>query len=244
MRLRLPMTVAALGLAAALAGCDSAPGASKADEYTPPDQVTDFHALYNANCQACHGANGQGGPAMDLGNPEYQALVDDATLKKWISNGMPGTEMPAFAQSAGGMLTDSQVDAIVAGMRSEWRKPDAFGGATPPPYAQPDDHGNPGGNAAHGQQVYQTRCASCHQSPARQQPTSPVYLSLVSDQVLRTIIVAGRPDIHQPDWEHDTANGSAGAPLAAQDVTDLVTYLHSLRNASAVSAAPTAPAQQ
>lgn len=237
MRLRALMVVAALALAAA-AGCDRAPGAAKAEEYTAPDQVTDFHALYAANCQACHGANGQGGPAMDLGNPEYEALVDDATLKKWISTGMPGTEMPAFAQSAGGMLTDSQVDAIVAGMRSEWRKAGVFGGATPPPYAQPA-----GGNATHGQQVYEARCASCHQTPAREQPSSPTYLSLVSDQALRTIIVAGRPDIHQPDWQHDTPNGGSGAPLAPQDVTDLVTYLHSLRNPDAVSAAPTAPAQ-
>lgn len=238
MRLRTTISIAALALAALLAGCDRAPGAAKIDEYTPPDRVTDFHQLYATNCQACHGANGQGGPAMDLGNPEYQALVDDATLKKWISGGMPGTEMPAFAQSAGGMLTGQQVDAIVAGMRREWPKANAPNGM--PPYAQPDA----GGNAAHGQQVYQTRCSSCHQTKEREQPTSPVYLSLVSDQALRTIIVAGRPDIHQPDWQHDTPNGSAGAPLAAQDVTDLVTYLHSLRNASAVSAAPTAPARQ
>ncbi|HTW48790.1 MAG TPA: c-type cytochrome [Acidobacteriaceae bacterium] len=249
MRLRTTLSVAALALAAILAGCDRAPGDAKIDEYTPPDQVTDFHTLYATNCQACHGANGQGGPAMDLGNPEYQALVDDATLKKWISNGMPGTEMPAFAQSAGGMLTDQQVDAIAAGMRREWRKPNVFGGETPPPYAQPD-----GGNAAHGQQVYQARCASCHQNPGRQQVTSPVYLSLVSDQALRTIIVAGRPDIGQPDWRlrPTPAPGSppavyaylVGPPLASQDVTDLVTYLHSLRSPSAVSAAPTKPAQQ
>jgi cytochrome c oxidase cbb3-type subunit III len=240
MRPRMLTGIATLALAAALAGCDRAPGDAKVEEYTPPNRVTDFHALYATNCQACHGANGQSGPATDLGNPEYQTLVDDATLKKWISNGMPGTEMPAFAQSAGGMLTDAQIDAIVAGMRSDWRKGDAFSGMTPPPYAQPEA----AGNAAHGQQVYQARCASCHQNPAREQPTSPVYLSLVSDQALRTIMVAGRPDIHQPDWQHDTPDGSAGAPLTAEDVTDLVTYLHTLRNPGAVSAAPTTPAQQ
>ena len=62
-------------------------------------RVTDFATLYGQNCAACHGANGQNGPAIDLANPEYQALVDDATLRKWISGGMPGTEMPAFAES-------------------------------------------------------------------------------------------------------------------------------------------------
>jgi cytochrome c oxidase cbb3-type subunit III len=227
-RFRTRVALLALAtLAVALTGCDRMPGYPKDAPAARPEQVTDFHALYAANCQACHGANGQGGPAVDLANPEYQGLVDDATLRKWISTGMPGTDMPAFAQSAGGMLTDQQIDAIIAGMRSEWSKPDPFAGATPPPYAQTQP-----GNSQHGQHAYQARCASCHQQPGRQQVTSPVYLSLVSDQALRTIIIAGRPDIHQPDWMHE-------GPLASQDVTDIVTYLDSLRSSAAVSAAPT-----
>lgn len=242
---RSACALAAFALAALLTGCDSAPGYPK-EEPPSPSQVTDFHTLYATNCQACHGANGEGGPAIDLANPEYQALVDDATLRSVISKGMPGTEMPAFAQSAGGMLTDQQVDALIAGMRREWSKPNVPAGATPPPYAQPDN-----GNAAHGQQAYQTRCASCHQKPSRQQLTSPVYLSLVSDQALRTIIIAGRPDIGQPDWRLSptAAPGSppvilgylVGPPLSPQDVTDIVTYLHSLRDSGAASAQPTPP---
>lgn len=230
MRLRAIALVVPLALG--LAGCSQMPGAAAAAGTAPrPDQLVDFKALYATNCQACHGANGHGGPAMELGNPEYQALVDDATLRKTISQGMPGTEMPAFAQSAGGMLTDAQVNALIAGMRKQWAKPNAFGGETPPPYAQPA-----GGDAKGGEQVYQARCASCHEKPQDQQVTSPAYLSLVSDQVLRTIIVAGRTDIGQPDWRLQGVKGSS-APLSAQDVTDLVTYLGSLRNPAAVSAA-------
>ena len=41
--------------------------------------------------------------------------------------------MPAFAQSAGGMLTDKQIDAIVGGIRS-WAKPVALQGVNLPPY--------------------------------------------------------------------------------------------------------------
>jgi mono/diheme cytochrome c family protein len=174
---------------------------------------------------------------MELGNPEYQALVDDATLRKWISDGMPGTEMPAFAQSAGGMLTDTQVNALIAGMRKEWAKPDIFGGAVPPPYVQPA-----GGDARRGEQTYQARCASCHQNPAREQVTSAAYLSLVSDQALRTVILAGRTDIGQPDWRLHGSK-SPGGSLSAQDVTDIVTYLGSLRNPEAVSAAPAGRSQ-
>jgi cytochrome c oxidase cbb3-type subunit 3 len=235
-----PAAMFALPLVLAMAGCGRLPGATAAAGTAPrPEEVMDFHALYSANCQACHGASGQNGPAMDLGNPEYQALVDDATLRKWISGGMPGTEMPAFAQSAGGMLTDAQIGAIIAGMRREWTKPNAFGGATPPPYAQ-----DQAGDVTHGQQAYQARCASCHQGPSRQQVTSTAYLSLVSDQALRTIIIAGRPDIGQPDWRLQSglasqpSAGNIGSPLSAQDVTDIVTYLGSLRNPAAVSAAP------
>lgn len=222
--------VLVMPLVLALAGCSHLTGAEAA-EGTPqrPDQVVDFRTLYSTNCQACHGANGHGGPAMELGNPEYQALVDDATLRRTISRGMPGTQMPAFAQSAGGMLTDAQVNAIVAGMRNEWAKPNVFGGATPPPYAQPA-----GGDAKRGEQVYQARCASCHEKPQNQQVTSAAYLSLVSDQVLRTITLVGRPDIGQPDWRLQGIKGSSG-PLSGQDVTDLVTYLGSLRNPAAVS---------
>ena len=227
-----------LALVSVLAGCASAPGA-RAAEGTPlrPEQVLDFTTLYNTNCQACHGANGHGGPAMELGNPEYQALVNDATLRKTIAQGMPGTEMPAFAQSAGGMLTDAQVDAIVAGMRKEWARAGVSGGAAPPPYQQPA-----GGDAKRGAQVYQARCASCHEKEQDQQVTSPGYLDLVGDQALRTIIIAGRTDIGQPDWTmtgvKSAGNGSQGGPLSPQDVTDIVTYLGSLRNPAAVSAAP------
>ncbi len=222
-----------LGLALLTAGCNAMPGDPRSGPPIPPDQVTDFHILYNRNCQACHGANGRNGPAIDLANPEYEALIDDTTLRRIVANGMPGTEMPAWAQSAGGMLTDAQVNALVAGMRREWARPNAFAGGTPPPYAQ-----NQTGDAKRGQQTYQARCASCHHTPAHQQVTSPVYLSLVSDQMLRTLIIAGRPDIRQPDWRHDTPNGGAGQPLSAQDVTDIVAYLHALRNPDEVSAAP------
>ncbi len=247
MRLGRLASMALFPLALVLGGCQL-PGYPKAGPPVPPDQVTDFHTLFEKNCQACHGAGGQNGPAMDLANPEFQALVDDNTLRNIISNGLPGTQMPAWARSAGGMLTDQQINAIIAGMRKEWAKPNVFAGATPPPFLQNETGQsragqnqagqNQAGDVQHGQQVYQARCAGCHQGAARQQLTSPVYLSLVSDQALRSIIIAGRPDIGQPDWQHDNANGTAGQPLTGQNVTDIVTYLHSLRNPAAVSAAP------
>jgi cytochrome c oxidase cbb3-type subunit III len=212
------------------AGCGHAPGYPP-DPVPKPTAVSDFPTLYGQNCAACHGANGQNGPAIDLANPEYQALVDDASLRKWIATGMPGTEMPAFAQSAGGMLTDAQVNALIAGMRQAWAKPNIFAGAAPPPYLQSSP-----GDSTHGQQTYSARCAQCHrpsQHSRDQEITSPDYLALVGDQALRSIIIAGRPDIGQPDWSHLGDNGKPSAPLTGQEVDDLVAYLGSLRAASA-----------
>lgn len=233
-------------LAFALAGCGGVPGTLRESPPSRPEQVLDFKTLYNQNCRACHGENGQNGPSMDLANPEFQALVDDNTLRDIISHGLIGTQMPAWSEQAGGSLTDQQINAIIAGMRKEWARPNAFGNQTPPPYHQPS-----GGNAQRGQQLYQQNCAKCHQGNDRQQPNSPVYLSLVSDDVLRSTIIAGRPDIGQPDWRllgglrpEDKPGIEARLmtptqPLAPQDVTDIVAYLHAQRNPDIISAAPT-----
>ena len=231
--MRLPAQVLLACLAALTAGCEHAPG------YPPnaivrPNEVADFSTLYSQNCAACHGANGQNGPAIDLANPEYQALIDDATLRKWISGGMPGTEMPAFAQSAGGMLTDAQVNALIAGMRKRWSQPSVFAELMPPPYVQAKN-----GDVHGGEQTYQARCSACH-AAAHQQITSPDYLALVGDQALRSIIIAGRPDIGQPGWSQLGQGGKT--PLSAQDVDNIVAYLASLRNpVSAAQAASDAP---
>lgn len=220
--MRFPAQVLLACLAALTAGCEHAPGYPP-DPIARPTEVTDFATLFGGNCAACHGANGQNGPAIDLANPEYQALVDDATLRKWISGGMPGTEMPAFARAQGGMLTDVQVNALIAGMRQHWLRKNVFAGATPPPYEQTLT-----GDAHSGEQAYQARCSACHAS-SQQQITSPHYLALVGDQALRSIIVAGRPDIGQPDWTH-LGPGKSAPPLSSQDVHNIVAYLASLRN--------------
>ena len=89
----------------------------------PPNQIMDFNILYARNCAGCHGPGGKGGAAIPLSDPVFLAIADDAAIRRTAANGVPGTPMPAFAQSAGGMLTDQQIDAIVGGIRS-WAKPD------------------------------------------------------------------------------------------------------------------------
>jgi cytochrome c oxidase cbb3-type subunit 3/ubiquinol-cytochrome c reductase cytochrome c subunit len=216
-----------LGSLLLTAGCERFPGSPHAgSEAMRPDQITDFSRLYSQNCSACHGADGQHGPAIALANPEYQAIVDDNTLRDVIANGDPGTLMPAFARSAGGMLTDAQINALVKGMRDRWLKSGYLQGVDVPPYKTGKQ-----GDAAHGQQVFQTYCSRCHSAgtQALNAKTSSVtdgsYLALVNDQALRAIIIAGRPDIGHPDWR----NAQPGHPMTDQEVTDLVAWMASQR---------------
>jgi cytochrome c oxidase cbb3-type subunit III len=190
-------------------------------ELLRPEQVVSFDGIYMQNCSACHGEHGGNGPALDLSNPEYQALVDDRSLRSSITNGMPGTEMPAFGESAGGFLTDVQIDVLVKGMRTRWAKSGYSRAASMPPYLATLT-----ADKTRGAGVYQTSCASCHQG--LKQPTDATYLALMSDQALRTIVIAGRPDLGHPGWT--TAND--GHPLSDQEITDIVGYLGSFRSAT------------
>jgi cytochrome c oxidase cbb3-type subunit III len=189
------------------------------EELMRPELVASFDRLYKQNCSACHGENGSGGPALDLANPKYQALVDDSSLRRWISSGMPETQMPAFGESAGGFLTPQQVDVLVAGMRTRWGSKDHGAGG------MPSYSSSAAGNAGHGQDIFLVSCSSCHQQ-GQQKITDASFLSLVSDQSLRSTVIAGRPDLGHPDWKQV----SPSQPLTDQDVSDVIAYLHSLRS--------------
>jgi cytochrome c oxidase cbb3-type subunit 3 len=214
------LSLVSLTLLAASLGCDRKIGPpNDQEELMRPENVASFDRLYKQNCSACHGENGSGGPALDLANPRYQALVDDVSLRRWITSGMPGTQMPAFGESAGGFLTPLQVDVLVAGMRARWEQK-GRGTTDMPPYPS-----SAVGNVEHGQDIFRESCTSCHQQE-QQKITDTSYLSLVSDQSLRSIVIAGRPDLGHPD----SNQLQQGQPLTDQDVSDVIAYLHSLRS--------------
>jgi cytochrome c oxidase cbb3-type subunit III len=217
---RVILSLVPLALLAGSLGCNRKIGPpNDEEELLRPENVASFDRLYKANCSACHGEKGSGGPALDLNNPTYQALVDDASLRRWITSGMPDTQMPAFGESAGGFLTPQQVDVLVAGMRTRWSNKNGSA-ADMPQYSS-----SAAGNVEHGQDIFSVSCTSCHQQ-GQQKITDASYLSLVSDQSLRTIVIAGRPDLGHPDWEQIRP----GQPLTDQDVSDVIAYLHSLRS--------------
>jgi len=221
-------TLGALSLATL--GCGRIPGRpGPGPEVVRPEQVVDFSTLYRENCAACHGVSGKDGAALALNNPVYVAIAGEDNIRRVIAGGVDGKLMPAFAKSAGGMLTDQQVAILAHGIVQTWGSPGVLNGQTPPPYAATE-----AGDAARGQQAFTASCAKCHgvagegsQNGKSKQGSivDSAYLALISDQGLRSIILAGLPDRHMPDWR----GGTEHPTLTGQQITDIVAWLASHR---------------
>ena len=219
-----------------ISGCKDAPGKPRAgSEPGRPEQVLDFNVLYRQNCAACHGASGKSGAAISLANPIYLATAGPANIQRITAAGVPGTMMPAFGKAAGGSLTDQQIAILAQGMITTWGNPGTLGGLTPPAYAAASK-----GDAAQGQKAFTTYCARCHgvDGSGATDGTKrigslidPAYLALVSDQGLRSLIIAGQPDAGMPDWRSDLTRPNPH-PISEQDLADTVAYLAAHRIAT------------
>jgi cytochrome c oxidase cbb3-type subunit III len=224
---RIPYLSAFAVLALLLLSACSTPHGQpeKGSEPLAPNQVVDFGTLYAENCAGCHGAEGRGGASIALANPVYLAIIDENAMHNVVANGVRGTSMPAFAQSAGGLLTDGQINVITSGIFSRWGRKGILDGTNPPSYAAKTT-----GDVAHGEIAFGTYCASCHGREGHGGSKASAinndsFLALVSDQGLRTIVITGRPDLLAPDWRGNLP----GKPMSDQEVTDVVAWLASRR---------------
>src|SRR5206468_8370268 len=168
------------------------------------------NALYEANCAGCHGADGRGGAARGLADPVFLQIADEATMRRVTAEGVPGTAMPAFATRSGGSLTDEQIDAIVRDIRTR-SGGDISLDLNPPPYST-----STAGDPKRGNDVFATFCSRCHGADGRggadaSSIVDASYLSLVSNQGLRTTVIAGRPDLGAPDWHSNVP----GRPMSS-----------------------------
>ena len=110
--------------------------------YTPAD-IENGGLLYQANCTACHGPDGDGVPSIHLGSGKFRRGTTDDEIVKIILGGIPGTAMPPSSFSEG------QAGTIVAYLRSLSETPTT--GLIP-------------GNAARGQALFtgKGQCQNCH----------------------------------------------------------------------------------
>lgn len=130
--------LATLVLAAGLTGAVLAQGHG----YTPLD-IENGGQLYQGNCTACHGPDGDGVPGTNLGSGTFRRGTADEEIARIIVGGIAGTAMPPSSFSEGQALT------IVAYLRSLATAP--RGTAIP-------------GDAASGRAIVEGKgqCLGCH----------------------------------------------------------------------------------
>lgn len=206
----------------ALTGCGDLPGKPKpvANEGKPVREMS-FAPLFAEHCAGCHGAEGNLGPAPPLNDPLFVKIATNDMLTMAISQGRPGTPMPAFLQSAGGALNDAQVKVLVEGIRSTW--------GTPAPSLNPPPYDGAKGDPESGKKLFATACAGCHGDEGKGGSVGPInnsaYLALSSDQVLRRYIITGRPDLGMPNFAGTDGRPKDFQPLSAKDVDDIAAYV-------------------
>lgn len=100
---------------------------------------------FNNACAACHGLDGRGSDkGVNISGSEKVRHFTDAQLSEVISNGVPGTGMPAFRS-----LSSSQLRTLVSYLRSLQGKSDTRTVA---------------GDPKHGKEIFFGKggCSSCH----------------------------------------------------------------------------------
>lgn len=231
--------IAACGLASllALSGCDRLPS-GKPIRPPPPSDEERFLSLYDDNCAACHGQGGKSGAAPPLNDGLFVEIVPDEVLQMTITYGREHTLMPAFGRAGGGDLTPHEVQTLVSGIRTYWGQKKPTFKALPPEYLAGDEKGKVKEGAA----VFATACASCHGKDGQGTVNAgaindPALLLLLSDQVLRRIIITGRPDlpIAMPNFQDGNGRDQNFRPLTNDDVTNLTALLVSWRERGAVA---------
>lgn len=237
-----PHGLVTLLLLACAAGCDLPGKPDPADREKRPDEVRDFATLFGQHCAGCHGKEGRFGPAPPLNDPLFLAIVPEEELLMIVAGGRKGTLMPAFggrpahaahqdgkAVIVGGALTAEQVKVLAKKIHSTWGKMDA-----PPKDAPAYKADDKAGNKEAGAKVFARACAGCHgKDGAGGEKTGavndPDFLALLSDQVLRRIIITGRPDLGMPNYAGTDGRGKDFRPLTSPEVADLVALLAAWR---------------
>jgi mono/diheme cytochrome c family protein len=219
----LTYSLLSLGFAA-LCACDQVPGKPKeADRWKPPEAIKNFVDLYNTHCLACHSNGKTVAASIAMNNPVYLSILSKAVLHKVISEGISGTTMPGFSKANGGDLTDEQINILVDRITA-WGKHEAT--TDLPPYSAPL------GDAQRGAAVFAQYCASCHGKDGAGGKAGSVvdgtYLSLVTDQYLRSVVIAGRPELGMPNYREAVPE----TPMNPDQIANVVAWLVSHRPTS------------
>jgi mono/diheme cytochrome c family protein len=87
-----------------------------------PGDPVNGKAVYDANCVACHGASLQGGIGRRL-SPIQKGHDNADFIIGTVTNGVKGTQMPAWGAANGGALDSRQIDDVASYVLSRQSSP-------------------------------------------------------------------------------------------------------------------------
>jgi cytochrome c oxidase cbb3-type subunit 3 len=183
-------------------------------------RIQNGQQIYNEQCTACHGAEGEGGVGPALNSRQLLKNTPDEIFFSVIRSGVPNTQMPSWSVDFGGPLTDEDLHNVVALLRSwEPNAPEISQQA-----AQPDP--------AQGAVLFASTCAICHgENGMGGKPGIPALndaerLHKLDDNWYRGVIANGRPAKGMPTW---------GTVLSPSQLDDLVALLAAWRSGEEVA---------
>jgi cytochrome c oxidase cbb3-type subunit III len=153
------------------------PKAAKAGEYE-----------FRINCALCHGLGARGGGrGPDLTRAQKKHANSDTELFQVISNGIPGTVMPANGTNGQGVgMTDDEIWQIISYIRSVEVKTSATSM----------------GNAAHGKQLFygDSNCSLCHMVDGTGTPVGPDLTGVSESRTREALIDSVRNPSRRLAW--------------------------------------------
>ena len=167
--------------------------------------------LFHRHCASCHGDRGEGLIGPSITSPGFLGVVDDAYIYRAITEGRPGTAMPAWQH-----LPAADVSALIAFLRSFDSGPRLH------LVRGPIERGDP----LVGEIYYRTACQSCHGEAGSggvgPQIANPVFLDSATDEMLFQWIGYGRPGTAMKGFLP-----AAQGPVALRrgQIADVIAYL-------------------
>jgi cytochrome c oxidase cbb3-type subunit III len=143
---------------------------------------------FRINCALCHGLGARGGGrGPDLTRAQKRHVHSDAEMFQVISNGIPGTAMPANGTNGQGVgMTDEEIWQIITYIRSQEVKASAQ--AT--------------GNAGHGRELFygDANCSLCHMVDGKGGRVGPDLTSVGGSRTREAIIDSVRNPSGKLAW--------------------------------------------
>jgi cytochrome c oxidase cbb3-type subunit 3 len=143
---------------------------------------------FRINCAFCHGLGARGGGrGPDLTRAHKRHGDSDADMFQNISQGIPGTVMPANGTNGQGVgMTDDEIWQIIAYLRS----------------VQVRSPAKPVGSAAHGKELFygDANCSSCHMVSGKGGRVGPDLTAVGSARTVESLVESVRSPSQRLAW--------------------------------------------